>query len=59
MKAFACGDVVPGCEARWLCASEDDILLAVARHARAVHGITAIGPELEASVRAAITSPAA
>ena len=59
MKAFACGDVVPGCNARWVCSSEDEILFEVAEHARAVHGLTAVPPELVGAVRAAITTVAA
>ena len=39
MKSFACGDVVPGCDARFVCASDDDVLAAVARHAADVHGM--------------------
>ncbi|HET8879559.1 MAG TPA: DUF1059 domain-containing protein, partial [Arthrobacter sp.] len=33
MKSFACGDVVPGCEARWVCSTEDEILVQVGAHA--------------------------
>ena len=25
MKSFACGDVVPGCTATWLCSTEDEV----------------------------------
>ena len=59
MKSFACGDVVPGCEASWVCSSEDEILFEVARHAREVHGLTEVPPQLVASVRAAISPVAA
>ena len=54
MKSFACGDVVPGCESRWVCSTEDEILFRVGEHARADHGLTEIPPELVASVRASI-----
>ena len=42
MKSFACGDVVPGCTASWVCSTEDEILVLVARHASAEHGITSV-----------------
>ena len=50
MKSFACGDVVPGCTASWVCSTEDEILVLVARHAGAEHGITTVTPELTASI---------
>ncbi|MFT4469429.1 DUF1059 domain-containing protein [Arthrobacter sulfonylureivorans] len=56
MKAFACGDVVPGCEARWVCSSEDEILVNVASHAREDHGLAQVTDELEQAVRGAIVS---
>lgn len=59
MKSFACGDVVPGCDARWVCSSEDEVLANVARHAGEVHGLTEVPAELVASVRSAIVSLAA
>lgn len=55
MKSFACGDVVPGCDATWVCSSDDEILFEVAKHARAVHGLTEVSPQLAAAVRAAIS----
>jgi len=39
VKSFACGDVVPGCDARWVCNTEDEILVEVAAHAASVHGL--------------------
>ncbi len=51
MKAFACGDVVPGCSARFSAADEDGIFGQVARHAAADHGITDVTPELVRAVR--------
>lgn len=56
MKRFACGDVVPGCEASWVCSSEDEILAAVAGHAKLAHGIAEVGSDLVAAVRAHIVS---
>ncbi|MEV4639900.1 DUF1059 domain-containing protein [Actinoplanes sp. NPDC049548] len=54
MKTFACGDVVPGCDARFVCDTEDEILAAVARHAAEDHGLTTVPPELVEAVRAAV-----
>ena len=51
MKEFCCGDVVPGCTARFH-GSEDEILAAVAVHAREAHGLDEVTPELVAQVRA-------
>jgi predicted small metal-binding protein len=56
MKLFACGDVVPGCDARWVCTSEDEVLVNVATHAAEAHGVTEVPPELVAAVRSAIVS---
>lgn len=39
MKAFRCGDVVPGCRVEFLGADRDDVLAQVARHARDDHGL--------------------
>jgi predicted small metal-binding protein len=54
MKQFACGDVVPGCDARWVCDTDDEILAHVALHAREEHGLEAIPAELVEQVRARI-----
>jgi predicted small metal-binding protein len=51
MKTFACGDVVPGCNARFSAADEDGILAQVAGHAAADHGIHDVTPELVQAVR--------
>lgn len=54
MKSFACGDVVPGCDATFVCPTEDEILAAVARHARADHGLIEVPAELVEQVRGKI-----
>jgi predicted small metal-binding protein len=54
MKSFACGDVVPGCDARFVCDTEDEILAAVAKHAHEDHGLITVPEELVDAVRAAI-----
>jgi len=56
MKSFACGDVVPGCDARFVCSTDDDILADVARHALEVHGLSQVPPTLVQSVRDHIVS---
>ncbi|MEO3934215.1 DUF1059 domain-containing protein [Pseudarthrobacter sp. ATCC 49987] len=55
MKSFACGDVVPGCEARWVCSTEDEILVNVAAHAASTHGLVELPAELVQSVHKAIS----
>ena len=59
MKKFACGDVVPGCDAQWVCSSEEEVLAEVAAHAAEAHGITDVSPELVTLVRSHITVVAA
>lgn len=56
MKKFACGDVVPGCDAAWVCSTEDDILSNVAAHASADHGLVEVSADLVAAVRANIVT---
>ncbi|MET4093862.1 DUF1059 domain-containing protein [Arthrobacter sp. UYCu712] len=54
MKSFACGDVVPGCEARWVCSTDDEILVNVAAHAASAHGLVELPLGLVQSVHKAI-----
>lgn len=54
MKQFACGDVVPGCDVRFVASSEDEILAEVATHASSVHGLPEVPPELVTQVRGQI-----
>jgi predicted small metal-binding protein len=54
MKQFACGDVVPGCDATFTCETDDEILALVGDHAVSDHGITDISDELVTQVRARI-----
>jgi predicted small metal-binding protein len=56
MKAFACGDVVPGCQARWVCSNEDELLARVASHAKDAHGISKVSDELVSQVQARIVT---
>ncbi len=54
MKQFACGDVVPGCQARFRAESADAILGEVAAHAGEAHGMTSVPDDTVAAVRASI-----
>ena len=56
MKSFSCGDVVPGCGARFTAADEAGILGQVAAHARQAHGLTTVPPELVQQVRASLVT---
>ncbi|MCZ2825672.1 MULTISPECIES: DUF1059 domain-containing protein [unclassified Modestobacter] len=56
MKAFACGDVVPGCTVTFTGPDEDAVLGQVAAHATADHGLGSVPPELVGQVRAHIVS---
>lgn len=56
MKSFACGDVVPGCDARFVCSTEDEMLVQVAAHAAEVHGMLEVPASVVTSVRASMVS---
>jgi predicted small metal-binding protein len=56
MKTFACGDVIPGCSARFSAGDENGILAQVAGHAAADHGVHDVTPELVQAVRDRIVS---
>lgn len=56
MKRFACGDVIPGCNATFTAATEEGIFAQAVPHAAAEHGITEVTPELQATVRSLITT---
>ncbi|SDQ46905.1 DUF1059 domain-containing protein [Quadrisphaera sp. DSM 44207] len=60
MKLFACGDVVPGCDAAFAEPTEELLLLRVGAHAAEAHGVPEVSPELLGAVRARIrtASPA-
>ena len=58
MKTFACGDVVPGCDARFVCDSDDEVLVQVARHAGSAHGMADVPAEVVAAVRSRIVDVA-
>jgi predicted small metal-binding protein len=55
MKQFACANVVPGCDGVATGESDDDVLAAVAAHAKEAHGMDVVPPEVVAAVQAGIT----
>jgi predicted small metal-binding protein len=54
MKKFRCGDLMPGC-AKTFAGSTEEILAAVAHHARHDHGVTEVTSELADAVRGSMT----
>jgi predicted small metal-binding protein len=54
MKEFRCGELVPGCEARFEGESDEEILRRIAGHARDEHGMPEVPPEIADKIRAAI-----
>lgn len=56
MKQFACGDVVPGCDARFVCSTEEEILAMVAAHAAGDHGMVEVPPAVVDEVRRRIVA---
>lgn len=53
---LACGDVMPGCSARFEDDSRDGLLGQVAAHAGVDHGITEITPDILAAVESKIVA---
>jgi predicted small metal-binding protein len=56
VKRFACGDVVPGCEATFVHGTDDELLSAVARHAADAHGMSSLTGAVVRQVRAHIVT---
>ncbi len=54
MKRFACGDVVPGCDATFVGSSDEAVLEQVAGHAQQDHGLDEVPQQLADQVVAAI-----
>ena len=46
MKRFSCSEVVPGCDATFEAPDEEGLLRQVIVHAREVHGMDEVPPEL-------------
>ncbi len=53
-KELACGAVVPGCDFVAHAATEEDLFMKVATHARQVHGVTHLTDDLKAKIKDAI-----
>lgn len=53
---LACGDVMPGCAARFESTDRTDLMQQVAAHAASAHGLTEITPEVARTVAAHITT---
>lgn len=53
---LACGDVMPGCSARFEDETEDALLGQVAAHAAADHDVKEITPEIADAVKAKIVA---
>jgi predicted small metal-binding protein len=54
MKRFACGDIVPGCDATFLSESDEELLAEVARHADHDHGMSEVPAAMVEQVRSRI-----
>ncbi|MCK9927043.1 DUF1059 domain-containing protein [Frankia sp. Mgl5] len=54
MKEFYCGAIIPGCEARFVAGTEDELLGAVNTHARVDHSMADVPAELVDQVRQGI-----
>lgn len=54
--SFSCGDVLPGCAARFSADDRDELLSQVASHARLDHGVAELDPSLVAAVEQHITT---
>jgi len=50
MKRFSCGDVVPGCTKKFSGTTNEEILAAVAQHARADHGLANVPDDVVQAV---------
>jgi predicted small metal-binding protein len=56
MFKLACGDVMPGCPARFENSDRDQLLGNVAQHAAQAHGIVDLTPDVRRAVEAKIAS---
>ncbi|MGY1752219.1 DUF1059 domain-containing protein [Blastococcus sp. SYSU D01042] len=54
MKRFACGDIIPGCDATFTAADDAGILAQTRRHAVEGHGMAEPGTDSDALVLPAI-----
>ena len=56
MHQFACGSVVGGCDALWVCASEEQVLALALAHIREEHGDAGPTGDVPVRVRRAIAT---
>ena len=56
--SLACGDVMPGCSARFETKDREAPLRQVADHAAAEHGITEITPEVRTAIESHVATSA-
>ncbi|HXH77490.1 DUF1059 domain-containing protein [Nocardioides sp.] len=56
--SLACGDVMPGCVARFESNSRDDLLGQIGAHATTHHGINELSPDMLRSVDSLIVASA-
>ena len=56
MFKLACGDVMPGCPARFESTDRDQLLDQVASHAAESHGITELTPDVVRAVESKIVA---
>jgi len=54
MKELNCGSVVPGCDWVGRAATEAELLRKAAEHARTVHGVEEITPDMLARIKGAV-----
>lgn len=54
MFKLACGDVMPGCAARFESSDRSQLMGQVASHAAAVHGLTSLSSDAMASIESKI-----
>jgi predicted small metal-binding protein len=52
---LACGDVMPGCSARFESTDRDELMGEVASHTASAHGITNLTPDLRALIQSRTT----
>jgi predicted small metal-binding protein len=55
MKEFRCGELIPGCEAKFDGETDEQILQQIATHAREDHGMDEVPPEVVDRIRASIS----
>jgi len=52
---LACGDVMPGCAARFENSNRNQLMEQVGAHAASAHGITEVTPAVRQAIESAVT----